>query len=244
MIEIDFNIDAGEGFGNEPLIFPWVSSCNISCASHAGSLEEINKTILLAKKQGLKIGAHPSYPDKINFGRKSMALSNPEFIENQKQQLLLFLSIMEKEQLTIHHIKAHGALYHDIHLDKQKAELFLDTLACLPYKPAIYGLPNSILENKSKEKGYLFIREAFADRAYLDNGLLVPRKEKGSVLESEERVKKQVLDLASSGKVTSINGKTIVLNPETICFHGDHSGAEKRIKMVHLYCRASNVMIR
>jgi len=235
MVKIDFNVDAGEGFENESLIFPWVSSCNISCASHAGTSEITKNTILLAKEHKLKIGAHPSYPDKLNFGRKSMSLTDGEFIDMLKQQLILFFSIMNEEGLRVHHVKAHGALYHDIHLSKEKAFLFLETIDMCSHKPAIYGLPNSILEKACEEKGYQFIREAFADRLYLDNGHLVSRKEKNSILSTQKEINDQVYFLAKHGFAKSINDQSVVLNPQTICFHGDHEGAEKRIKIAYIY---------
>ena len=243
MAKIDFNVDAGEGFENESLIFPWVSSCNISCASHAGTAEITKKTILLAKEHKLKIGGHPSYPDKLNFGRKSMNLRNDEFIEMLKMQLRFFFSSMKEEGLRVHHVKAHGALYHDIHLQEEKALLFLETIDDLPYKPAIYGLPDSILEKACEQKGYQFIREAFADRVYLDNGHLVPRKEKGSVLNTQKEVNDQVYSLVKHGSAKSINDQSVLLNPQTICFHGDHEGAEDRIKIVYIYVTKLDIIV-
>ena len=244
MSQIDFNVDAGEGFENESSIFPWVSSCNISCGAHAGSKEVIRETILLAKQNNLKIGAHPSFPDKENFGRIFMDLSDRDFLKTIEKQFLFFLSLMELEGLKIHHVKAHGALYHAVNSDREKAILFLQATQVLPYSPIIYGLPNSILEKVAKEKTFTFHREAFADRGYLNNGHLVPRKEANSVIEDQDEINARIHQMITHGTVQSISHEKLLLNPHTICFHGDHKGAEKRIKKVYLYVKRLGEKIR
>ena len=121
---IDINCDVGEGVGNEEALFPLISSCNIACGGHAGSKESIVFCLELAKKYNVKVGAHPSYPDKENFGRVSMNLSDDELILGIKQQMQLFMSLCSQMNVELHHIKPHGALYNDIAKDEHLAKTF------------------------------------------------------------------------------------------------------------------------
>ena len=108
-LKIDINADVGEGIGNEDLLFPLISSCNIACGGHSGDLETMLSVVRLAKKNNLKIGAHPSFPDKKNFGRKIMNISKDILIKSLKNQIQSLRSILIQENVELNHIKAHGA---------------------------------------------------------------------------------------------------------------------------------------
>mgnify|MGYP001628281198 CR=1 FL=1 len=127
--KVDINCDVGEGVGNEADIFPYISSCNIACGGHAGDTETMYRVVSLAKQHRLKVGAHPSYPDKTNFGREVMDISNKDLVQSIQKQLSDFDAVLQQEEVTLHHIKAHGALYNqtakDKELAKQRFYLFL-----------------------------------------------------------------------------------------------------------------------
>jgi len=183
---IDLNCDVGEGVRNEHLIMPYISSCNISCGAHAGNKKNIEEVVRLAKKYKVKIGAHPSYPDLENFGRKSMNLSHQELKNTIQSQLQFLLQILEENQLQLHHIKPHGALYNDVAKDRQKAIDFLDAIIVYRNKIALYVPYNSVIAEEAKKRNFTLILEAFADRNYNDDLSLVSRKYNAAVLTNSE----------------------------------------------------------
>ena len=111
---IDINCDVGEGIGNERSLFPHISSCNIACGGHAGDLNSMSEIVQLARRSGIKVGAHPSYPDRENFGRKSMKIEKRLLISSIQKQIKALESILISSNMQLHHIKAHGALYNDM----------------------------------------------------------------------------------------------------------------------------------
>ena len=126
--KVDINCDVGEGVGNEADIFPYISSCNIACGGHAGDTETMYRVVSLAKQHRLKVGAQPSYPDKTNFGREVMDISNKDLVQSIQKQLSDFDAVLQQEEVTLHHIKAHGALYNQTAKDKELAKVYLNAL--------------------------------------------------------------------------------------------------------------------
>jgi 5-oxoprolinase (ATP-hydrolysing) subunit A len=238
---IDFNADLGEGIPQELEIMPYLHSCNIACGGHFGDTETITATIKGALQHGLKIGAHPSYPDKENFGRFKMSISHQELYDNLLQQLFLFQSICQQHKVNIHHIKPHGALYNVAASNFEISELIVQIM--IEHFPGVklMGLPNSVTEKVAQMHAVDFIKEAFADRRYLDNGQLVPRSEEGAVLTDENQVLCQVSDIALHHKVKTITGNSIDIQADTICFHGDHPDALKIIKWVSTNLKPNDV---
>ena len=151
MNPIDLNIDMGEGMGNENELMPLINSCNIACGGHAGSSEEMQRVIDLAIKYKVKIGAHPSYPDRENFGRVSIQISEKKLVQSLKDQLYSFMELLEdKKQL--HHVKPHGALYNDCVKNPEVAEIVLNVIEeCCPPRTNIYT-PQKRPRTKSKSK--------------------------------------------------------------------------------------------
>ena len=145
MIFIDINCDVGEGFDNEEQLFRYISSCNIACGAHAGSLEVIDKTIELAVKNKVKIGAHPSYPDKENFGRKVMPISDEELRLSISNQIDLMQERVGKQQQQLHHIKPHGALYNELAKNEKLATLFVSILKKYDSNYFLYVPYNSVI---------------------------------------------------------------------------------------------------
>jgi UPF0271 protein len=224
-IEIDINCDVGEGVGNEEDLFPYISSCNIACGAHAGDVDEMTRVVRLAKKNRLRIGAHPSYPDRPNFGRVSMQISEDELKKSIKDQVAALVTIVKKEGAVLHHIKAHGALYNDIAKDRKLARLFLESIDSYKEQVALFVPYGSILEEEAALNGFKLMREAFADRNYNNDLSLVSRKNIDALIEDPLLVLEHVVRMVTKKKVRTIQGDAMALIADTFCVHGDTSTA-------------------
>lgn len=224
---IDINCDVGEGIGNEKDLFSMISSCNIACGGHAGSKETIIQCLELAKKYGVKVGAHPSYPDIENFGRVSMSISNDELIKSIQTQMELFESVREEINIILHHIKPHGALYNDIAKDEHLAETFLTAIAPYKHTALLYVPFNSVIQKLATKNGFKVLVEAFADRNYNDDLSLVSRKEKNALVATGKEVLNHILRMYNDKVVNTINGNYVGMEADTYCIHGDTPAALK-----------------
>jgi UPF0271 protein len=229
-ISIDFNADLGEGIPHEKELMAYLNSCNIACGGHFGDKQTITDTLFAAKFHRLKIGAHPSYPDKENFGRVIQNIEKKVLYQSLLDQLLLFKEICDSLEIPIHHIKPHGALYNQAAIDEEITQTILDIME--DYFPGVMlmGLPKSITEKLAKQREFGFIKEAFADRQYQDNGLLVPRSESGSVLCNNQEVFQQVRNIIFNKKIITRSGNEIFMEADSICFHGDNQNALSYLK--------------
>ena len=258
---IDLNADLGEGMGGDEDMATLITSANVAGGGHAGGGEILRETIEAAVSYGVAIGAHPSYPDRENFGRTSMRGGKYDFTDIKNSitdQIIAVAVAAAKEGQSLSHVKAHGALYNDAMVYADSAELFLDALfeaeenlvahgllACdLDGVLPVFGLPNSVLKNLCKTSGRTFFSEAFADRAYTAEGLLVPRSKPGSVLETVEEVVEQALQIVTEGTVKSIDGNIVYLIAETLCVHGDTPGAVEMTQEIRQALISANVKIR
>ena len=224
------NADVGEGMGDDSGLMPLIQACNIACGGHAGNSFEMQKTIALAQKYNVRIGAHPSYPDTKNFGRHTLNLSKQELYNSLKAQISSLLDSLKKGNL--HHIKPHGALYHDCNSNKDIAEIVLEVAKSLCPDAVIFTSPNSILSEMAQKKGFTVWKEAFIDRAYEDDGRLVSRSHVGAVLSKTERLYRRLENVTEKGGVFSIHNNWIPLKAKTLCVHGDHPGAAQNLKMI------------
>lgn len=223
--EIDINCDVGEGIGNEADLFPFISSCNLSCGAHAGDIETIQKVIDLAKVHGIQVGAHPSYPDRENFGRVTMSIGAEELKESIVSQIQQLEALVNTAGLELHHIKAHGALYNDISKDKQLALSFLDCIISYKDTCKLYAPYGSVVAKEATKLGFEIVYEAFGDRNYNTDLSLVSRKEPEALILEPEKVLHHVISMIKNGNVTSVNGIIIPIKASTICIHGDTPSA-------------------
>ncbi|MCJ8290036.1 MAG: 5-oxoprolinase subunit PxpA [Crocinitomicaceae bacterium] len=221
---IDINCDLGEGMNNDADLMPYISSCNIACGGHFGTNETIRTTIRLAKKHKVKVGAHPSYPDKDNFGRKRLNISPSELAESIFTQIFNFLTVCAEEGVIPNHIKLHGALYNVAATDEPTAKTIATTLGILNQSIPVYTPPNSILAQQLSNS-ISVVSEAFLDRRYQDDGNLVNRKEENALIHSPELAWKQLKQLFFDREVTSVIGTKIPMDAETYCLHGDGENA-------------------
>ncbi|MDO6471822.1 5-oxoprolinase subunit PxpA [Maribacter sp. 1_MG-2023] len=218
---IDINCDVGEGIGNEEALFPLISSCNIACGGHAGSKESMVFCLKLAKKFNVKVGAHPSYPDRENFGRVSMTLSEDELILSIKQQMHLFVSLCSQMDIELHHIKPHGALYNDIAKDEHLAKTFLTGIEEFKKGAVLYVPYGSVIQRLALEYGFKVLVEAFADRNYNTDLSLVSRKESNALITDGKEVLAHLLRMYYEKEVKTVSGDNISIIANTYCIHGD-----------------------
>lgn len=220
----EINCDLGEGISNEEKIFPWIDTASVACGGHYGNRSTIFDTISLAKKFNRKVGAHPSYPDQENFGRKSISISTEELLESINDQISLFLSVSNELNVTMNHIKFHGALYNDAAKNQNLANSLTDFLIVQFPNTPIFTPPHSQMESFALKKGIPIMREIFADRAYHSDYSMVSRTIAGSLLSDLDSISNHLSSLFTFGYLRSIEGEKLVFQADTICFHGDNPG--------------------
>lgn len=243
MKKIDLNCDLGEGAGQDAQIMPYISSANIACGYHAGDEETMKQTIELCKKHKVLIGAHPSFPDRENFGRTDMQLPHSEIYDLIIQQVNLLKSLAENAGVRLNHVKPHGALYNMAARDKKLASIIsLAVKDCGP-ELILFGLSGSHLVREGKKIGLKVLNEVFADRTYTDQGKLTSRQNPDALINSEQLAIAQVLQMVNKQTVSSVNGKEIPMIAETICIHGDGEQAVAFAREIHSALKKENVII-
>ena len=228
-MQIDLNADIGEGFADEAIV-PWLSSANISCGAHAGSVADIRYALQLCKNAHVAVGAHPSYPDRNNFGRRVLDMPLPDLKMSLMDQLDRFLALAAAEETPVRHIKAHGALYNIAAQDRALGELLLELSA--HYQLPLMTLAQSPLHVHAQLLQVPVIAEAFADRSYQANGQLVPRTADGALLDSEKAIS-QSLQLITQRQIKSASGERLHLQADSLCLHGDSPQAVKLARDLH-----------
>lgn len=231
MIKININADLGEMAGQDEEIMPYLTSCNIATGGHIGNAESILKTMALAKKHNVKIGAHPSYPDLENFGRVRPEINDEVLYNSLVSQLREFYEIAMQYNLKVNHIKPHGTLYHDVVNDQQYADLFLKVLNDLGIKTTIYTLKNGFLHQKGRENHTIYF-EGFIDRRYNADLSLVNRSKPNALIEKPEEVWNQLYKMAFLEKINVISGEVMDIKADTFCIHGDHPNAVEILKYI------------
>ncbi len=222
---IDINCDVGEGIGNESALFPYISSCNIACGGHAGDLDTMSEVVQLAQKYGIKLGAHPSYPDRENFGRKSLKIEKGFLKESIRKQINSLETILKSADIELHHIKAHGALYNDIASDLNLSKIFLESIQTYKDHVMIYVPYGSVIEKEACKQGYNIFREAFGDRNYNEDLSLVSRRSSQALIEDPKKVLDHILSMVKNNEVNTLGGEKKTIKADTFCIHGDTATA-------------------
>jgi UPF0271 protein len=244
MRTIDLNCDMGEGLSNDSMIMPWISSVNIACGYHAGDEETMRRTVELTLQNGVSIGAHPGFADKANFGRTEMQLSLTEVSELVAAQVFILQKIANEFGVKLHHVKPHGALYNMAAKDAMLANAIAKTVHDIDSGLVLYGLSGSYSISEAKKIGVKTASEVFADRTYQDNGNLTPRTQPNALIETEEASLQQVLQMIEQKTVTSVNGKQVPIQAETICLHGDGAYAVAFAKNIYYTLQQNQVGIK
>ncbi len=250
MYMIDMNSDIGESFGaynmgNDAAVMEAITSANVACGFHAGDPLVMKKTVALCREKGVAIGAHPGYPDLVGFGRRNMACSPDEIYSDCLYQIGALKLFCKAKGLSLQHVKPHGAMYNQGAKDPKIAMAIASAV-----KDAgsgfiiLMGLANSEFEKAAQELKIPYAAEAFADRAYMPDGALVPRSQAGAVIHDVDAAAKRVVRMATEGTVEAIDGTVINFRPHSVCMHGDTPEAVEMAKAVKKALMEAGVAIK
>ncbi len=228
--KIDINCDLGESYGNFKIgqdidIFPYITSCNIACGFHGGDPLQIEKTIQLALNHNVRIGAHPSYPDLLGFGRVNMEIDKAALKALVKYQIAALKGLVESQGGNLKYVKPHGALYNTISKDYDKAITVIKAIQSFSSSLALMGLAGSHLEKLAFQNNIPFISEAFIDRRYQENGMLMSRSKNYAVIKNPSEALEQARMIFFEKQVKTETGKYIPLKANSFCIHGDNPSA-------------------
>ena len=249
--KIDLNSDVGESFGVYQLgldeeVISHITSANIACGFHAGDPRVMRRTVSLAKKYGVEVGAHPGFPDLIGFGRRNVDATPEEIQDYVIYQTGALQAFAQSQGLKLQHVKTHGSLYNMAAVNLKMMERIVEGVARVDHQIILVVLgrtDNAPLLEMGKRHGIRIAFEAFPDRAYQKDGSLVSRREKGAVIEEHEVVAQRALKMALEGKVIAIDGTEIALKVDTLCVHGDNPHAVEMVKRIRERLVASGMEV-
>ena len=236
-MEININCDLGESSKfcsteNDPLLLKIVNSANIACGYHAGDKPTMEKTIKISKENSVSIGAHPSFNDPENFGRKRLNLPSGEITKLIIDQINILSNIASTSGIKVTHVKPHGALNNMACEDYELAKIISDSIIQVN-KDLIFLVPTgSQMEKVGKELSMKIAAEIFADRNYEDNGNLVSRSKSNAMITDPEIAKKHVIKMVENQALNCYSGKQIPCEIDSVCVHGDGQSAVKTAKQI------------
>lgn len=245
-LTIDINCDVGERATKyDEVLFPYITSANVSCGVHAGDLNTIAKTLTVALGQNLQVGAHPSYPDREGFGRRKMQMDPDDLREEIRLQIVDIKEIVERIGVfSLGYVKPHGALYNVMADNADESRIVLEAIQLVDKKLAVMGLAGSVTAQVAAEMKVQFIAEAFADRRYTSDGRLQSRMEDGAVIVDPSLAAKQALSIAKNECVTTAEGATIPIKAQSICIHGDNLAALDIVKEIRKTLTENGITIK
>ena len=243
MKQIDINCDLGEGLGNEAFLMPYLSSCNIACGGHAGDVETMTSVVELAKTHHVKIGAHPSFPDKENFGRKILNMSSSDLYKTLEDQIKMLIDVLKPMGLKLNHVKPHGALYNIASVDKKTAQIIVSVIKSLDKNLILYVPYRSMISKIAITDGLKVMYEGFADRNYNEDLTLVSRKNNDAIIHDSQLIFEHVFGMISKEKVKTIGGVEVELKVDTFCVHGDHENVVKNLEFLSHKLKQNSINI-
>ncbi|MFU2058064.1 5-oxoprolinase subunit PxpA [Avibacterium volantium] len=244
MKHVDLNVDLAEGCGNDQRLLQLVTSANVACGLHAGDFNEMRKAIRWAKENQVQVGAHPSFPDRENFGRTNMQLPDEELKACLLYQLGAIKALCEAEAVPLAYVKPHGALYNQAAKDEALANLIGQTLKAFDPKLKLMGLSGSLMLQVAEQQGLGVISEVFADRHYLADGSLVPRTRPDAMVENDDEAISQVLQMVLQGTVPSVDGVEVPIKADSICLHGDGEHAISFAEKIRQALTEHNIQLK
>lgn len=239
---MDLNADLGEGM-DDAAILPFLTSANVACGLHAGGPLVMDRTVALALERGVRVGAHPSYADRENFGRTAQQLSREEVRALVLYQVAALDGLVRARGGSLSHVKAHGALYNQAAKDAGLAAAVADAVRAFRRDLLVVGLAGSAQIEAARAAGLNAAGEAFADRRYLPDGSLMPRSRPGAVLDDPAEVAEQALTIARDGFAVASDGSRVRIDAQTLCLHGDTPGAVRMAQAVRERLEAAGVEI-
>ncbi|MGB3069664.1 MAG: 5-oxoprolinase subunit PxpA [Ottowia sp.] len=246
---IDLNSDLGESLGawtmgDDAAMLSIVSSANVACGFHAGDPVGMLATLREAKTHGVVVGAHVAYRDLVGFGRRPMDVPHAELVGDVIYQIGALQALARAAGTEVRYVKPHGALYNTIAHDPVQAHSVIEAVKLADAGLALVVLAGSRQAQWAREAGLRVIEEAFADRGYTPEGVLVSRREPGAVLHDPNAVAQRMLQLATQGTIQAVDGSTVRVRADSICVHGDSPGAVEMAREVRKLLEAHGVAIR
>ncbi|MCJ8301891.1 5-oxoprolinase subunit PxpA [Shewanella sp.] len=229
---IDLNADLGEGGANDAALLQLITSANIACGGHSGDQLSMQTTVKLALASGVNIGAHPSFPDRENFGRQPMVISDQELLTSLYQQINSLKAVCDSLNAKMFHVKPHGALYNQAAFSEHLGLLLIKAIKRIDPRLKLMILAASPLVQLARQQGLDVIEEAFADRRYLANASLAPRQMQGAVIEDDAQAMSQVELLLANKPLATLDGALLRLRADSICIHGDSEHALSFAKQI------------
>ena len=252
MKQIDLNCDMGESFGAysigmDDAVIEHITSANIACGWHAGDPLVMDRTVRIARENGVGIGAHPGYPDLIGFGRRNLDCTMAEIQQYIIYQLGALDAFCRVNGTHLRHVKPHGALYLTAVENKDVARTIAEAL--VSYNPnlfyvALAGEKGKMMSRIGEEVGLKVVYEAFPDRAYTSEGTLQSRRIPGAVIKEPKVVAERALRMAAEGKIVAVDGTTIEIEAHTLCVHGDNPTAVELVKTIRQSLEAENIVLK
>ncbi len=227
---IDLNADVGESYGvwtmgDDAALLPLVTSANVACGAHAGDPLVMARTVALARRLDVAVGAHPGYPDRDGFGRRDLPMTAEELRASILAQLGALGAIAAASGATLHHVKPHGALYNRAARDPELADVVASAVRSVSPRLVLVGLAGSALLAAGIAEGLPVAAEAFADRVYEADGTLRPRRHPDSVHHDPSAAADQARSIVLDGRVRAHDGSWVAVHADTLCVHGDSPGA-------------------
>jgi 5-oxoprolinase (ATP-hydrolysing) subunit A len=234
---MDINSDLGESYGawrmgDDAAMLDIVTSANVACGFHAGDPAGILQTLKNAASRGVAVGAHVAYPDLVGFGRRNMDPSSAELVGDVLYQIGALQGLAKAAGTQVRYVKPHGALYNTIAHDARQAADVMTAIQAIDPTLTLMVLAGAPLADWARERGLRVVQEAFADRAYNDDGSLVSRRLPGAVLHDADQIAERMLQLVQTGEIESVTGKRIRLQADSICVHGDSPGAVQMARSI------------
>lgn len=249
MPSIDLNSDLGESFGAFSIgyddeLFPLISSANVACGFHGGDPRTLERTIAACKAHGVGIGAHPGFPDLVGFGRRVMTASPDEVRTDTLYQLGALDAFCRAAGVELQHVKPHGALSNASMKDEAMATAIVAAIRAFNPDLLLFAMPGSALLAAGEAAGLRIAREAFADRAYNADGSLVNRRLPGAMITDPTEAARRMVNLVTTGTLTTIDGQSLPLVADTICTHSDTPGAVEIVTAVRQALESAGISIK
>jgi UPF0271 protein len=244
MSSIDLNADLGEGMGGDDELLGIVSSASIACGGHAGDAATMRAALRSARDKGVTVGAHPGFADPEHFGRRRLVLPPGELDEQVRSQLAALLEIAAAEDVPVRYVKLHGALANMAAEEPAIAAVAFAAVAGLADGLGVLAIDNSAQAEMALGLGFAVVREAYADRGYLANGLLMPRGAPGAVLHDPTEIAARCVRLASAGEIVAVDGSIIHTEARSLCIHGDTPEAVAIAQAVRQALEVEGIAVR
>ncbi len=246
---VDLNADLGEGYGpwnmgDDAAMLDIVTSANIACGGHASDPETMYRTLLLARERGIRVGAHPSYPDLAGFGRRRLPCTVGEVERFVAAQIGQLMAVAALAGTRVSYVKPHGALGNVAAVEADVAAAILRATRAVDAKLAVLAISGTVLEQLARAGGFEVFSEIFADRGYTAAGTLVPRSEPGALITDADAATGRILAFLDSGRMPAVDGSLVPLKVDSICIHGDSAHAVHMARHLKAALVAKGIAVR